>query len=344
MGIVLEVLTGKQAGQRLALANNKRAYVGRSTRAHLQISDDLEISQMHFSLKVEGELVRVQRVDMQGELFLNDQKVFECQSQLGDIILAGQTRFELCDESTSPRTEGQADSSAAVSLPLIVPKEELIDLNQVDLFHLGDSVLEPPTTDRNDFPPPPKPEWKKGFWSFHGEENFQPNNTNKSMFAIVDCARHADLVKQAKVSGGCDPVSLFLGDRAPQLAHVAPYFFELSYGSHHLEDWQAALGNSSGILMDCPSSAQDLYIHLRFAFIVQDETNQEFFFRFYDPRVLRTYLPTCTPEELAIFFGPVRNWICEDETGSHFVEYSRDSQGQLKTTPLGVLKAQEQPV
>ncbi len=28
-------------------------------------------------------------------------------------------------------------------------------------------------------------------------------------------------------------------------------------------------------------------------------------FRYYDPRVLRVYLPTCSPAEFARFFGPI---------------------------------------
>ena len=46
--------------------------------------------------------------------------------------------------------------------------------------------------------------------------------------------------------------------------------------------------------------------------MVQDEGGQEYFFRYYDPRVLRKYLPTCTPEEVRSFFGPVRSFIAEN--------------------------------
>ena len=36
-------------------------------------------------------------------------------------------------------------------------------------------------------------------------------------------------------------------------------------------------------------------------------------FRFYDPRVMRMYLPTCTAEELAIVFGPVGAYLLEGQ-------------------------------
>lgn len=35
-------------------------------------------------------------------------------------------------------------------------------------------------------------------------------------------------------------------------------------------------------------------------------------FRFYDPRVLRLYLPTCTSTELEQVFGPVGTFFTED--------------------------------
>ena len=50
-------------------------------------------------------------------------------------------------------------------------------------------------------------------------------------------------------------------------------------------------------------------------FNVADEDGQTFFFRFYDPRVLRAFLPTCSPSQLTDFFGPVRAMIVESEGG-----------------------------
>ena len=37
------------------------------------------------------------------------------------------------------------------------------------------------------------------------------------------------------------------------------------------------------------------------------------YFRYYDPRVLRVYLPTCNARELQTVFGPVLRYLVEDE-------------------------------
>ena len=46
-----------------------------------------------------------------------------------------------------------------------------------------------------------------------------------------------------------------------------------------LFDWlpQAARGESVGVLIDSPAPAEEVFAHLRFVFIVQDETGQDFF-------------------------------------------------------------------
>jgi hypothetical protein len=38
---------------------------------------------------------------------------------------------------------------------------------------------------------------------------------------------------------------------------------------------------------------------------VRDERGNRLVFRYYDPRVLRVYLPTCTASELRRVFGPI---------------------------------------
>jgi hypothetical protein len=47
-------------------------------------------------------------------------------------------------------------------------------------------------------------------------------------------------------------------------------------------------------------------------------------FRFYDPRVLRSYLPTCMTEELALVFGPIREFVLESEDPAIANRYTFD--------------------
>jgi hypothetical protein len=66
--------------------------------------------------------------------------------------------------------------------------------------------------------------------------------------------------------------------------------------------------------------------------LVSDENGKTFYFRFYDPRVLRVYLPTCNAEELDMFFGPVRNFFMENESPENMSCFSNiDSKMAIAT-------------
>ena len=45
-------------------------------------------------------------------------------------------------------------------------------------------------------------------------------------------------------------------------------------------------------------------------------------FRYYDPRVLRSFLPACNAAELHQFFGPVQSFIVEEATPESGVRFS----------------------
>ena len=55
---------------------------------------------------------------------------------------------------------------------------------------------------------------------------------------------------------------------------------------------------------------------------VTDESGRKLLFRYYDPRVLPIYLPTCTNDELTTIFGPVDRFVTETEDGAGAVEFS----------------------
>ena len=42
-----------------------------------------------------------------------------------------------------------------------------------------------------------------------------------------------------------------------------------------------------------------------------EETGEEVYFRFYDPRVLRVFLPTCSVRQKAELFGEIRSFLLE---------------------------------
>jgi hypothetical protein len=133
------------------------------------------------------------------------------------------------------------------------------------------------------------------------------------LYAVVDAARDKELAFAARERFGLKLHTLFEGNLAKYLDHVAPHLIPLERDSEYLELWAEHLGRSAGILLLTDAPTDVLRAHLRQIFVVQDEEGEEFSFRYYDPRVLRVYLPTCTAEEARDFFGLIRRILVESD-------------------------------
>jgi hypothetical protein len=156
----------------------------------------------------------------------------------------------------------------------------------------------------------------------------------ESVFAAVDGARALPLAAVAATQYGQLIRSLFVGVKAHELSEVAPYLVPIQ-SLAYLNDWAGKWGTSSGILLVTSISADELYQHLRQLFVAQDERGQELFFRFYDPRVLRVYLPTCTPAEAKEFFGPIIRILVESERPEALLACSPGTSGvSIQRAPL----------
>ncbi len=136
---------------------------------------------------------------------------------------------------------------------------------------------------------------------------------DENLYGVVDAARDSYLASVAFSRFGISTYSLFRGELAPFLAHVAPHLVPIPLDSEYLKLWSERLGISAGILLLTEEEPALLLQHLRKTFEATDEDENEFFFRYFDPRVLRPYLPTCTRKEANEFFGPIRMILVEDE-------------------------------
>jgi len=106
---------------------------------------------------------------------------------------------------------------------------------------------------------------------------------------------------------------LFGEPLSPRLRAAAPYLVHLSEGSPQTCDiLQRSRRQPSGIFITAPPavSTRQLRLHFKKLLWVQDESKRPLYFRFYDPRVLAAYLPTCTDEEKQQFFGPAEHLHC----------------------------------
>jgi hypothetical protein len=146
------------------------------------------------------------------------------------------------------------------------------------------------------------------------------NGSSGDIFALLDCARDPriyPLIKRQQINYSC----LFAGDLPQELAEAAPYLVALSPRSRLTEALLTqGWGNSWGVFLESTALLPDLRRHFRRFLQVRDEQGKRLLFRYYDPRVLRVYLPTCTEEELAVVFGPVDRFVLAGEDAADPVE------------------------
>jgi hypothetical protein len=158
------------------------------------------------------------------------------------------------------------------------------------------------------------------------------------LYALIDGAQAFELAFTAHLMGH-DLYTIFSGDLADTVAHVGPCLVALGDPSAFLMKWVDRLGSHAGVLLETSADLSALYAHLRAIFVASDEEGQEYFFRFYDPRVLRVFLPTCHEDELKEFFGPIRRWIAEDADGLTLTTYtlvnSRVASRSIQARPTG---------
>lgn len=156
----------------------------------------------------------------------------------------------------------------------------------------------------------------------------------EKLYGVVDAARDKELAFEGALRYGWRLQWLFSEDTAQQMSGVAPYLvpitFESSYPyreSDYLDLWAERLGTHAGILLLTTSAPERLCNDLSWAFQVADDDNNNFFFRFYDPRVLRPFLKICTLGEAKNLFGTIRQILLEGESGGTLFSCRVSSQG-----------------
>jgi len=132
------------------------------------------------------------------------------------------------------------------------------------------------------------------------------------VYAVIDAARAIELIGAAR-QRGLDAYTLFTGDLAEEVGHVGPCLVPIPELERFAGSWSDAMGKLPGVLLTTGAGLDAIAHHLRGLFLAEDEEGAAYFFRFYDPRVFRAYLPTCTSEERAAFFGPVQGWVVETD-------------------------------
>jgi len=150
---------------------------------------------------------------------------------------------------------------------------------------------------------------------------FQP------LYALLDAACEPSVLRVLYESKE-EYTSLFEGVAGAQLTYFAPYLVRLPKESALLGTLvQKGWGKNWGVFVTSAQPLQDLRGHFRQFLMVKMPDGAQAYFRFYDPRVLRIYLPTCLPEEVDQFFGPIQNYLVEDEAPGTLLHFSNKGRG-----------------
>ncbi|MRG96833.1 DUF4123 domain-containing protein [Polyangium spumosum] len=144
------------------------------------------------------------------------------------------------------------------------------------------------------------------------------------LFAILDAARDR---RVGALLQACDDEfrSLYEGRKGDVLAEVAPYLVRLQAGSPLLpvlveDGW----GESWGVYLTSERPFKEVRRRLRQSLMVRDEASgKRLYFRFYDPRVLRAFWPTCTPRRRSEILGTEIVSLLVEGTAGEVLRFSR---------------------
>jgi len=137
-----------------------------------------------------------------------------------------------------------------------------------------------------------------------------------SVWGILDCARDPAIygaLLESRLEFRC----LFSGTLVREVEINAPQLVELLPSNRLVHHWlDEGWGQSWGVMLRVADAA-NLRHHLRKLLKVRVEGYERpLLFRFYDPRVLRAVLPTCSAEQSRELYGPIEAYLAEQADGT----------------------------
>jgi len=341
MQIFLETRSDSKAGAKVRLVSDKPLRVGRTDKADHSFPDDKQMSSLHFAIDYSEKGCRLLDLQSSNGTFLNGARVKEATLANGDEIRAGNTVFViriLADEplpAPSPRPELKPEQNPA-RRPEPTPQHRLVlpaaspapptpsplRPGELPSFPARAPKFEfPPAAPQQQTPNPTPPAPRQPRLQDLLAKDFQP------LYALLDASREPSVLKVILESKE-EYQSLYEGPQGAQLAHFAPYLVRVPQKSALLDTLvQQAWSKSWGVFVTSDTPLKDLRTHFRHFLTVKLPDGTQVYFRYYDPRVLRLFLPTCLPEETTQFFGPVKHFLMEAEASNLALHFTRGPKG-----------------
>lgn len=140
--------------------------------------------------------------------------------------------------------------------------------------------------------------------------------SDRPFWVILDATPSTRIPKRLEQSG-VESVSLYKGEAEERFWDIAPYLARLD---EELLIWleETRWETAWGIAFVADQSLEQLRRHFRKFLLVTDTKGKKLYFRFYDPRVLPTFLPACNEKELVEFFGPIEEFWAKSQQSDRF--------------------------
>ncbi len=310
MNILLEIRSGPSAGRKIPLSPGKPLRIGRSSKAELVFAGDPRMSSIHCAFECDERGCRVRDLGSSNGTFLNGTRVKEATLANGDEVRCGKTILVfriVASDSPAPLPSPPKQSSLPPAASSRAPGQSILftDTTPASGTPRRRTAIKPPVSA---IPKVRLPDLLR--------KDFQP------LYALLDASREPSVLKVILESKE-EYQSLYEGAQGAQLAHFAPYLVRVPQKSSLLDTLvQQAWSKSWGVFLTCDKPLKDLRAHFRHFLTVKLPDGKQVYFRYYDPRVLRLFLPTCLPEEISQFFGPVKQFLMESENPSLALHFS----------------------
>jgi hypothetical protein len=140
------------------------------------------------------------------------------------------------------------------------------------------------------------------------------------LYAVVDGCAVAGLADLARSLGEGRAACLYLGDAARNYGDKAPYLLHVDRAlvKRFIDRVD---GDAWGCFVVSGAGFEAVRLHLRGLLTVASPEGEAWLFRFWDPRLLPTFLRASQPDELNAFFGPITAFAAVDPTGDIFAAW-----------------------
>jgi hypothetical protein len=301
MSAVLTLLAGTNPGRAVSLEPGQTLTVGRIKRANRLYVADRWMAPIHFSVEHRGAEILIR------DLSLNVQKHSRCARQ----CFVADLRNTACSAGECAVYDRSGD------LGLHVNRERVRErmLLHGDTIVAGTSCILFTTSEHPLAGTPGSAMDSEPMLTLEAQDRVLATlaQSPAPLFALVDASRSPEAIAALVVHEEIY-YSLYDGPEGAKLDDVAPHLVELPAKSPLRETLiREHWGKAMFSLLSAPIDFKLLRRHLRHFLMVEDEQKRSLYFRFYDPRVLRVFLPTCLPEEVKAFFGPIQSFLIEGE-------------------------------